>query len=98
MDVVAVHGERTPASLSGYIYKDVDDDGIQDNGEPGIASATLTLTGTATINGQAVTNTATTDGNGYYVFAGLEPGTYKVTVSATSGGATQSASVELVIT
>src|SRR5207253_6486306 len=72
-------GERTPASVSGNVYNDIDDDGTQDNGEPGLAGVTLTLTGTASINGQTVTKTTTTISGGSYVFSGLEPGTYKIT-------------------
>src|SRR5205823_8018720 len=78
-------GERTPASISGNVFNDVDDDGNQDTGEPGIAAVTLTITGTAAINGQAVTKTTTTNSSGYYVFTGLEPGTYKITETTPSG-------------
>jgi len=64
------------AKLSGYVYQDVGNDGVR-NSEPPIAGVTITLTGTDGL-GNAVTATATTDGNGYYHFDNLVPGTYTV--------------------
>lgn len=66
-----------PASLDGFVYVDKDNDGIKDGGEKPIAGVILTLTGTD-IFGAAVTRTAVTNGNGYYNFVNLMPGTYNV--------------------
>ncbi len=67
-----------PASLDGYVYVDKDNDAVKDGGEKPIAGVVLTLTG-SDIFGASVTRTAVTDGNGYYSFANLMPGTYNVT-------------------
>ena len=70
-------GELPPASLSGFVYEDVGNDGVR-NAEPAIAGVLVTLTGTDDL-GAAVTATATTNAAGFYEFVGLRPGTYTVT-------------------
>ncbi len=70
--------EALPASISGHVYHDVDNDGYMDPGEAGIGGVQVTLyvqsegkliaTGTSTI----------TDGKGYYEFDGLIPNEYKL--------------------
>lgn len=89
-------GEIMPASLSGRVYFDHDDDGAIDSGETGIAGVTVTLTGTDA-DGAAVSLTTTTDADGAYVFTGLRPGTYTVTEPtqppATSNGLTTAGTV-----
>ena len=67
-------GGQTTASISGYVYHDVNNDGVKDPGEAPIPGVTITLTGN---NGDV--RTTTTDANGFYQFTGLEPGaTYTV--------------------
>jgi type II secretory pathway pseudopilin PulG len=61
----------TPASgtLEGYVFEDVDHDGVRDAGDGGLANVTLTMsTGDST----------QTDAQGYYNFS-LTPGTYSIT-------------------
>ena len=70
----------TTAKLSGFVYVDAGDDGVKGAGETPIAGVTVTLTGLDN-NGLSVTRTATTDGNGFYEFANLRPGTYTVNES-----------------
>ncbi|MEK8049520.1 SdrD B-like domain-containing protein [Ideonella sp. DXS22W] len=70
-------GEIKPASVSGFVYEDGNDDGTKATGENGIAGVTVTLTGTNDL-GQAVNLSVTTDANGAYSFNGLRPGTYQV--------------------
>ncbi|MDZ4852784.1 MAG: SdrD B-like domain-containing protein [Pirellulaceae bacterium] len=65
------------ASLRGFVYVDSNKNNVRDTGEAGIPNVTVTITGT--INGTAVTRTATTDANGEYVFDNLTPGVYTVT-------------------
>src|SRR5439155_597532 len=67
-------GELPPASLSGFVYSDLDNDGVKDAGEAGIAAVQVTPTGTDDLG--AVSLTATTDANGAYSFGNLRPGTY----------------------
>src|SRR5262249_9178578 len=38
-------GELAPAGLSGYVYNDLNENGVKDPGEPGIAGVTVTLAG-----------------------------------------------------
>ena len=59
------------SSLSGYVYLDANNNGVQNTGEAGIANVTVTLTGTD-IYGTAVTRTAMTNSSGYYVFSNLK--------------------------
>lgn len=64
-------GEKGGA-LSGYVYYDANNDGSKAaSGEPGIASVTLTLSGTSA-SGAAVSATTTTAADGSYSFTGLK--------------------------
>ena len=66
-----------PASLGDFVWHDRDKDGIQDEGEPGIAGVTVDLY--QTVNGQPVkVATTTTDKDGKYNFGNLNPGAYYV--------------------
>ncbi len=78
-----VVGTNLPAALGDFVWEDLNANGIQDSGEPGINGVTLTLTGT-TGAGVPVTQTTTTAGNGGYLFSNLPPGTYSVTVDASN--------------
>ncbi|MGX9721607.1 SdrD B-like domain-containing protein [Stenotrophomonas acidaminiphila] len=70
------------ASLSGVVYLDSNNNGIQDAGEPGLPGVQVELpAGTRDALGNAVT-AATTDGDGRYVFNDLLEGTYAVTEQA----------------
>jgi len=64
--------EVLPATLSGNVYFDRNDDGILDAGEPGIGSVEIRLSGPVT----AITTTAP---DGSWSFSGLPPGEYTVT-------------------
>ncbi len=75
--------------IGNYVWNDLDQDGIQDNGEPGLAGVQLTLAG-VTNSGLAVTRTTTTAANGSYQFSTLPPGTYNVSIASSNfvtGGA-----------
>ncbi|MFZ1307036.1 MAG: SdrD B-like domain-containing protein [Ferruginibacter sp.] len=60
-------------SIGDYIWNDVNKNGIQDAGEPGISGQTLLLKAT---EDNAVIQTAITDAVGYYRFNNLAPGSY----------------------
>jgi protocatechuate 3,4-dioxygenase beta subunit len=71
------------------VWIDSDADGIQDQGEPGLAGAILTLTN---MSGNPVTNvlgqvvgSQTTASNGAYLFENLPPGQYKVNITYPAG-------------
>ena len=65
-------GELVAASLSGSVFEDVNNDGVLDAGEVGIAGVDVTLTGTDDL-GNVIDVTVQTDVDGAYVFAGLRP-------------------------
>ncbi|PHN00639.1 SdrD B-like domain-containing protein, partial [Flavilitoribacter nigricans] len=62
------------ASLGDFVWEDLDGDGVQDPGEPGVAGVTVNLKDE---NGNVIDNT-TTAADGSYSFTNLEPGTYSV--------------------
>ncbi|MEG2802773.1 SdrD B-like domain-containing protein [Stenotrophomonas sp.] len=66
------------SAISGRVWLDLDNDGVIDPTETGLAGVEVVLTGTDR-NGQPVQLTTTTDADGNYAFVGLLPGTYVVT-------------------
>jgi N-acetylneuraminic acid mutarotase len=76
-----------PASLSGVVWEDFNNDGQVDFGEKGISGVSITLTGTDDL-GHNVSLSRTTDGDGAYVFAGLRPGSYYLTKASQPAGYT----------
>ncbi len=67
--------EIPPASISGYVYVDTNNNGMTDAGEAPIAGVTLIL---KDANGNPTGATTTTNASGYYEFKDLRPGTYGV--------------------
>jgi len=65
------------ASISGYAYCDINDNGVRDAAEIGIPGALVTLTGTDA-QGHFVEVSRLTAGDGSYLFEDLEPGTYAI--------------------
>ena len=61
-------------SIGDLVFNDLDRDGIQDPGEPGIEGVTVTL---YDASGTPVGQT-TTDATGHYAFPDLQPGSYTV--------------------
>jgi uncharacterized surface anchored protein len=62
------------AALGNFVWYDLNNDGLQTNGEPGVQGVSVTLYDNTNT---AVANT-TTNSNGEYYFVGLTPGTYSV--------------------
>jgi fimbrial isopeptide formation D2 family protein/uncharacterized repeat protein (TIGR01451 family) len=79
-------GYRGTGSLGDLVWYDVDGNGVQNNAEPGVAGATVTVVyaGPDAVFGSAddVTFTATTGADGKYLLAGLPGGAYRATVTA----------------
>jgi hypothetical protein len=73
-----------PASVSGTVFEDFNEDGLVDFGENGIAGVAVTLTGTDDL-GHTVKLALTTDRDGAYVFQNLRPGQYTVTETQPAG-------------
>ena len=69
------------AQLGDFVWHDVDKDGVQDPGEPGIEGITVTLRDGSGV----VVATTTTDADGLYVFRALLPGQYTATVTVPAG-------------
>jgi uncharacterized repeat protein (TIGR01451 family) len=82
--LAGVNFGETTGSLAGTVYHDINHNGAIDGGEPRIAGATVTLTGTD-LNGGAVFATTTTDVAGGYQFTGLLAGTYTLTETQPAG-------------
>ena len=77
---LAVLGTILPlstGSLSGYVYHDINGDGIREAGETGYAGVTVSLTGT-TIYNQPVSITVQTAADGSYTFSNLVAGHYVI--------------------
>ena len=75
-------GLKRFSALGDFVWHDLNRDGRQDAGEPGISNVTVRLHDCATMN---VIATQMTDSNGRYFFGGLTGGTYKVTFVAPPG-------------
>jgi hypothetical protein len=77
-------GELLPGSVSGVVYYDVNRDGVADGGDSSIAGSVVTLTGTDDL-GNSVSLQAVSNGNGFYQFTNLRPGTYTLTQDEPTG-------------
>ncbi len=77
-------------AIGDFVWNDVDRDGIQDAGEPGISGITMTLYALGA-NGEVgggddvLVATTTTDANGYYLFPNLDPNKYAVVATPPAG-------------
>ncbi|MDQ0639576.1 gliding motility-associated-like protein [Pedobacter sp. W3I1] len=73
--------KQEAASIGDFVWLDYNQNGLQDAGEPGVAGATVTLTGTD-IFANTINLTTTTNASGNYTFSNLNPSSaYKVVVS-----------------
>ncbi|MDR1957664.1 MAG: carboxypeptidase regulatory-like domain-containing protein [Planctomycetaceae bacterium] len=68
-------GELKYSSIAGYVYEDMNDNGIRETGEPGIAGVTVQLWVWDDTAGQYVqtSRTAVTDADGHYEFTDICP-------------------------
>ena len=69
------------AELGDRVWFDTNKNGIQDDGEAGVAGVKVTL---LDATGHAVGSPLTTDANGNYLFTNLKPGTYSVQFDKTT--------------
>jgi hypothetical protein len=67
----------SPIKIGNFVWHDLNEDGLQNFGEPGIEDVLVILTGT-TQSGGNVNQTQHTDANGMYMFNNLQPGTYNL--------------------
>ncbi len=80
-DLTLDQGFYRPARLGDFVWEDLDADGIQDDGEPGIEGVEVLLKKDGVLTGDSTF----TDANGNYLFDGLMPGTYSVQFVAPDG-------------
>jgi len=83
-------GVYETVAVGNLVWNDLDGDGIQDPGEPGVAGVVVTLyqaDGSPALDSAGQPATATTDANGYYLIDDLVPGTYVIGISVPSGWA-----------
>ncbi len=73
--------QTIPAGLGDFVWKDLNRDGLQNAGEPGLAGVTVQL---QDCSGHVLMTTNTSATGGYY-FGNLLPGNYKVKVIAPAG-------------
>lgn len=83
--IVFAGGRNGTASLGDIVWLDANQNGIQDNGEQGVAGVTVTL---YEGDGTTVISTTTTDALGNYIFTGLDAGNYVVGFSNIPAGHT----------
>jgi len=69
--------------MGNFVWKDLDQDGVQDTGEPGVPGVTVQL---LLASNSSVQATTTTDANGKYYFTNVSPNTYKMKISNLPGG------------
>lgn len=76
-------------SLGDFVFDDVNGNGVQDAGEPGVPNVTVALLDAngdpADGNGDGVPDTTTTDADGHYSLPGLRCTTYEVKFTAPTG-------------
>ncbi len=79
---VADFGLQQLSAVVGTVYNDVNGDGTQTGGEPGISGVTVQLVNPST---GTVVGTTTTDANGNYIFVNVTPGPYMVKETTPAG-------------
>lgn len=81
---VGITGDQPPAcggTVGDLVWNDLDGDGLQDAGEPGLPGVTVTLSDAA----GAPLGTTVTDASGWFQFGGLCAGSYQVAVATPAG-------------
>ncbi len=71
----AVAAGNVPAALGNFVWNDLDRDGVQDVGEPGVQGVTVTAGGLSTVS----------DANGTFLIPALLPGSYTLEATLPSG-------------
>lgn len=77
-------------AIGDFVWNDINKNGVQDAGEPGISGVTMQLYSIGANNvigggDDVLISTVTTDVNGYYVFPNLDPGKYFVVATPVVG-------------
>ena len=72
-------GFNLALSIGDFVWEDTNGDGVQQTDEPGIADVLVSL------NSSTISQTISTDENGFYLFSGLYPGAYNLEIETPSG-------------
>jgi hypothetical protein len=72
---------NAPNRIGDFIWNDLNGNGVQDAGEPGVAGVTVTLYNSTGVP----VKTTITDNNGYYRFDDVAPGTYSLGITQPAG-------------
>ncbi|MFZ1458141.1 MAG: SdrD B-like domain-containing protein, partial [Saprospiraceae bacterium] len=83
-DIDAGYVPISTASISGFVWEDLNANGVQDDGESGISNDTVSLK-REDGNFSGVIVTVITNQNGRYIFSNLAAGSYSVIFSRPSG-------------
>ncbi len=78
--LLPAHAAPLAGSIGDFVWRDLDQDGLQDPLEPGIDGVLVELLNSS----GAVLTTTTTAGGGLYSFDGLAAGTYQVRIAASN--------------
>ncbi len=78
-------GEQPP-SITGIVFTDVNDDGKDDTGDPGIAGRTVFINQDGSGKADGTNPQTTTNSSGQFFFSGLAAGSYAVEESLPTGG------------
>ncbi|MBK9734664.1 MAG: hypothetical protein IPO92_06740 [Saprospiraceae bacterium] len=76
-------GYYLPATIGDYVWEDVNGNGIQNGGEPGILGVSVDLNGTDGL-GNAVNLNDVTNASGIYTFTNVPPGNYTISFNLPS--------------
>jgi hypothetical protein len=82
VDAGLVTQPAATCSLGDKVWNDLDNDGVQDAGEPGVAGVTVTLYAG---DGTTVSTTTVTDAFGNYIFNNLSAGNYVIGFGTAAG-------------
>jgi hypothetical protein len=83
VDFCLVEDMPDPGAIGDFVWCDLNDDGVQDPGEPGVAGVVVDL---SCADGSS--NSTVTDANGFYLFQNITPGvlcTVSIDLSTTGG-------------
>jgi len=70
--------------IGDFVWNDLNGNGIQDLGEPGLENTRVILSGVSYM-GSIVNDTTYTDISGNYTFSNIDPGTYQINVALSPG-------------
>ena len=77
-DIDAGYVSTATATIGDFVWEDLNGNGIQEAGEPGLGGVKISLSG-ASVSGKTITKETTSTNDGKYLFDKLPDGSYQVT-------------------